>query len=192
MLTDPILFQEWLDALRKYYFRGHLQPLEVILGDHVLVLFNMISLIKYPSLNIPLPPFNLQWGCILMDQKIKMNNDISKLITKFESFKMPSSRYINMHHFDTFTTSILSLAIKWDAFLKNVPTKIWRAAIIKCLSTKHARDWVDIEMPSKSFPSILAFIQRLISNREAFAAMEPDPAPPRPAPSPSRPKHEGN
>ena len=39
MLTDPILFQEWLDALRKYYFRGYLQPLEVILGDNVLILF---------------------------------------------------------------------------------------------------------------------------------------------------------
>ena len=191
MLTEPMLFQEWLDAIRKYYFRGHLQPLEVILGDHVLVLFSLISVIKYPSLDIPLPSFDLQWGCILMDQNIKMTNDIPKLITKFESLTMPTSRYINMKHFDLFTTSSLQLAIKWDIFLKDVPTKIWRAAIIKCLCTKRARDWIDIEMPSKSFPSVLAFIQRLISNREAFAAMEPDPAPPRPAHSLSLPKQEG-
>ena len=69
--------------------------------------------------------------------------------------------------------------------------KIWHAAVLKCLCTKRARDWVDIELPSKSFTSILAFIQRLIANRETFAAMKPDPAPPRPAPSPFRPKHEG-
>ena len=106
---------------------------------------------------------------------------------------MPPSRYVNMHHFDIFTTSTLLLAIKWDVFLKDVPTKIWRAAILKCLCTKRARYWVDIEMPSKSCTSILTFVQRLIAHREAFAAMEPDPAPPRPAPprpdpSPSRPK----
>ena len=118
MLTDCLLFQEWLDSVRKYYFNGHLQPLEIILGDHALVLFNMISLIKYPSLDIPLPSFTLQWGCILMDQRIKMQNDISKLITQFESFAMPSSRYLQMTHFDKFTTSTLSLAIKWDAFLQ--------------------------------------------------------------------------
>ena len=46
-------------------------------------------------------------------------------------------------------------------------------------------------MPSKSCTSILAFVQRLIAHREAFAAMEPDPAPSRPDPSPSRPKVEG-
>ena len=59
MLTDPILFQEWLDSIRKYYLNGHLQALEIILGDHALVLFNMTSTIKYPSLSIPLLPFSL-------------------------------------------------------------------------------------------------------------------------------------
>ena len=93
-----------------------------------------------------------------MDQKIKMTNDLSKLIAKFESFSMPPSRYVNMHHFDIFTTSTLLLAIKWDVFLKDVPTKIWRAAILKSLCTKKSRDWADIELPSKSFTSILAFI----------------------------------
>ena len=192
MLTDPLLFQEWLDAIRKYYFRGHLQPIEVILGDNVLILFNMISLVKYPSLDIPVPAFDLQWGCILMDQKIKMTNDLSKLIMKFESLAMPASRYVNMKHFDAFTTSSLQLAIKWDNFLKDVPPKVWRAAIIKCLPTKRSRDWVDIELPTKSCTSILAFVQRLISNRETLAAMEPDPAPARPPPSTTpRPKVEG-
>ena len=60
MLNDPMQFQEWLDSLRKYYINGHLQPLDVILGDNALALFNMIFTIKYPSLCIPLPPFSLQ------------------------------------------------------------------------------------------------------------------------------------
>ena len=50
MLTDKMLFQEWLDSIRKYYTNGHLQPLDVILGDNAFALFNMISIstIKYP------------------------------------------------------------------------------------------------------------------------------------------------
>ena len=139
MLLDPIQFQEWLDSIRKYYGNGHLQPLDVILGDNALALFGMISTLKYPSLSIPIPDARLQWGCILMDQKAKMTHDLSKLITKFEALAMPASRFINMKHFDAMTTSALLLSIKWDIFLKDVPSKIWRTALVQCLCTKRAR-----------------------------------------------------
>ena len=192
MLTDPLLFQEWLASVRRYYGDGHLQPLDVILGDHARALFSMISILKYPSLAIPIPDPRLQWGCILMDQKIKMTNDLSKIIAKLEALSMPASRFINMKHFDTFSTSALLLAIKWDTFLLDIPSKKWRAALVQCLCTKRARDWVDIELPAKDFTSILLFIERLIAHRETFAAMEPDPVPPRAATSPpTRTKVEG-
>jgi len=192
MLTDPLLFQEWLDSLRRYYGDGHIQPLDVILGEHAKALFSMISTLKYPSLAVPIPGLRLQWGCIIMDQRIKMTNDLSKIVTKLETLAMPASRFINMKHFDNFTTSALLLAIKWDIFLTDVPSKRWRFALVQCLCTKRARDWVDIELPAKDFTSILLFIQRLIAHRETFAAMEPDPVPPRPTASPPpRSKIEG-
>ena len=64
MLTDPLLFQEWRASVRRYYGDGHLQPLDVILGDHARALFSMISTLKYPSLATPVPDLRLQWGCL--------------------------------------------------------------------------------------------------------------------------------
>ena len=42
MLTDPLLFQEWLASVRRYYGDGHIQPLDVILGDHARALRTMV------------------------------------------------------------------------------------------------------------------------------------------------------
>ena len=144
----------------------------------------MISTLKYPSLAVPIPGPRLQRGGVIMDQRIKVTNDLPKIVMKLETLAVPANRFINMKHFDNFTTSALLLAIKWDTFLTDVPSKKWRFALVQCLCTKRARDWVDIELPAKDFTSTLLFIQRLTAHRETLAATEPDPVPPRPAASP--------